>query len=88
MSDIDRDNLKRETRKEERAPLNPSNQNLSGNMERSGEIENNDGSKSKKKIIYGVIGAVLIIGIVLAIALPLALKKKDDNPDGPQPNPP
>ena len=87
MSDLDRDNLKRETRKEERAPLNPSNQNLSGNMERSGEIENN-GSKSKKKIIYGVIGAVLIIGIVLAIALPLALKKKDDNPDGPQPNPP
>ena len=92
MSDLDRENLKRETRKEERTPLNPSNNNVSGANERSGDFEEtNNSSKKKKKIIYGAIGAVLVIGIVLAIALPLALKKDDENPDnppGPPPTPP
>lgn len=39
----------------------------------------------KKKIIWGIVIAVIIIGIVLAIVLPLTLSKKDDDN---KPNPP
>lgn len=40
--------------------------------------------KSKKKLIIGLVIGIAVIGVILAIVLPLTLKKKDD----PAPAPP
>lgn len=39
----------------------------------------------KKKIIIGVVSAVVLIGVVLGITLPLVLKKKNPDPVPPEP---
>lgn len=82
MSDLDKDNYKQEKRNQ-KTPLNPATNNVSADMERTGEATPNP---RKKKIIYGIIGFVVLVGIILAIVLPLTLKKKD-NPPGPDPSP-
>ncbi len=37
----------------------------------------------KKKIIFGLIGLLILIGVILAIVLPLTLKSSDDSGSGP-----
>jgi len=68
MSELDNENVKQE----EHQPLvNYSNQENSQN--------NNEAQrKKKKKILFGVVGFLILIGVILAIVLPLTLKKKDD----------
>ena len=57
--------------------------NHSGNA--SGmQLEQNLAAAKKKKICYGIIGFLIVLGVILAIVLPLTLKKKDD----PEPTPP
>ena len=43
-----------------------------------------DAAKSKKKkIIIGVVSGIVVIGIILAIVIPLSLKSNDDNNTNP-----
>ena len=66
MSEIDKEDLKQE----ERARL----------VNDSEPIVNQQAAadkKKKKKIIFGAIGLLVLIGVILAIVLPLTLKKSD-----------
>ena len=45
--------------------------------------------KKKKYIKWGIIGALILIAVILAIVLPITLSKKDNGGgDGPTPPPP
>lgn len=46
----------------------------------------------RKRVKWGIIGALILVAVILAIVLPITLSKKDDNnsnnPDDPIPVPP
>lgn len=52
---------------DEKTPLN--------NSDNTGKLKNNIDSSKKKKVIWGLVITVVIIGVILAIVLPLTLNK-------------
>lgn len=72
MSDLDRENLKEETK--------PLNKKEKINESESGQAQ--PPKKSKKKLIVGILIVIVIVGIILAIAIPLSKKSDDDNDGG------
>lgn len=51
------------------------------------EGEDKTKAKKNKKLLYGIVGGVLVIAVVLAIALPLALRSDNSKPPGPPVDP-
>lgn len=55
-----------DTAYDDKTPLNQSDQ--------TGKLKNNIDKSKKKKVVWGVVIAILIVGVILAIVLPLTLK--------------